>query len=194
MGTIRRKLHAVWKRWPQIVLACGILALTFWMGMGFQSRIDREEQKRDFYSACYATASPIHQLDVWLDFPYFQSLESPMEDPGIEYEMAQMRQAAARIRETMFISGSRSWIDSEVTVAYLEALTDTLLGDGGLEFQPESRLFAVSEPLMNAVEASASFDELLTALEAELNTPAGQEALALLEISVNEPIITQGGT
>ena len=142
MGTIRRKLHAVWKRWPQIVLACGILALTFWMGMGFQSRIDREEQKRDFYSACYATASPIHQLDVWLDFPYFQSLESPMEDPGIEYEMAQMRQAAARIRETMFISGSRSWIDSEVTVAYLEALTDTLLGDGGLEFQPESRLFA----------------------------------------------------
>ena len=194
MGTIRRKLHAVWKRWPQSVLACGILALTFWMGMGFQSRIDREEQKRDFYSACYATASPIHQLDVWLDFPYFQSLESPMEDPGIEYEMAQMRQAAARIRETMFISGSRSWIDSEVTVAYLEALTDTLLGDGGLEFQPESRLFAVSEPLMNAVEASASFDELLTALEAELNTPAGQEALALLEISVNEPIITQGGT
>ena len=194
MGTIRRKLHAVWKRWPQIVLACGILALTFWMGMGFQSRIDREEQKRDFYSACYATASPIHQLDVWLDFPYFQSLESPMEDPGIEYEMAQMRQAAARIRETMFISGSRSWIDSEVTVAYLEALTDTLLGDGGLEFQPESRLFAVSEPLMNAAEASASFDELLTALETELNTPAGQEALALLEISVNEPIITQGGT
>ena len=194
MGTIRRKLHAVWKRWPQIVLACGILALTFWMGMGFQSRIDREEQKRDFYSACYATASPIHQLDVWLDFPYFQSLESPMEDPGIEYEMAQMRQAAARIRETMFISGSRSWIDSEVTVAYLEALTDTLLGDGGLEFQPESRLFAVSEPLMNAVEASASFDELLTVLETELNTPAGQEALALLEISVNEPIITQGGT
>lgn len=194
MGTIRRKLHAVCKRWPQIVLACGILALTFWMGMGFQSRIDREEQKRDFYSACYATASPIHQLDVWLDFPYFQSLESPMEDPGIEYEMAQMRQAAARIRETMFISGSRSWIDSEVTVAYLEALTDTLLGDGGLEFQPESRLFAVSEPLMNAVEASASFDELLTALETELNTPAGQEALALLEISVNEPIITQGGT
>ena len=194
MGTIRRKLHAVWKRWPQIVLACGILALTFWMGMGFQSRIDREEQKRDFYSACYATASPIHQLDVWLDFPYFQSLESPMEDPGIEYEMAQMRQAAARIRETMFISGSRSWIDSEVTVAYLEALTDTLLGDGGLEFQPESRLFAVSEPLMNAVEASASFDELLTALETELNTPAGQEALALMEISVNEPIITQGGT
>ena len=194
MGTIRRKLHAVWKRWPQIVLACGILALTFWMGIGFQSRIDREEQKRDFYSACYATASPIHQLDVWLDFPYFQSLESPMEDPGIEYEMAQMRQAAARIRETMFISGSRSWIDSEVTVAYLEALTDTLLGDGGLEFQPESRLFAVSEPLMNAVEASASFDELLTALETELNTPAGQEALALLEISVNEPIITQGGT
>lgn len=194
MGTIQRKLHAVCKRWPQIVLACGILALTFWMGMGFQSRIDREEQKRDFYSACYATASPIHQLDVWLDFPYFQSLESPMEDPGIEYEMAQMRQAAARIRETMFISGSRSWIDSEVTVAYLEALTDTLLGDGGLEFQPESRLFAVSEPLMNAVEASASFDELLTALEAELNTPAGQDALALLEISVNEPIITQGGT
>ena len=194
MGTIRRKLHAVWKRWPQIVLACGILALTFWMGMGFQSRIDREEQKRDFYSACYATASPIHQLDVWLDFPYFQSLESPMEDPGIEYEMAQMRQAAARIRETMFISGSRSWIDSEITVAYLEALTDTLLGDGGLEFQPESRLFAVSEPLMNAVEASASLDELLTALETELNTPAGQEALALLEISVNEPISTQGGT
>ena len=183
MGTIRRKLHAVWKRWPQIVLACGILALTFWMGMGFQSRIDREEQKRDFYSACYATASPIHQLDVWLDFPYFQSLESPMEDPGIEYEMAQMRQAAARIRETMFISGSRSWIDSEITVAYLEALTDTLLGDGGLEFQPESRLFAVSEPLMNAVEASASFDELLTALETELNTPAGQEALEFLELS-----------
>ena len=183
MGTIRRKLHAVWKRWPQIVLACGILALTFWMGIGFQSRIDREEQKRDFYSACYATASPIHQLDVWLDFPYFQSLESPMEDPGIEYEMAQMRQAAARIRETMFISGSRSWIDSEVTVAYLEALTDTLLGDGGLEFQPESRLFAVSEPLMNAVEASASFDELLTALETELNTPAGQEALEFLELS-----------
>ena len=183
MGTIRRKLHAVWKRWPQIVLACGILALTFWMGMGFQSRIDREEQKRDFYSACYATASPIHQLDVWLDFPYFQSLESPMEDPGLEYEMAQMRQAAARIRETMFISGSRSWIDSEVTVAYLEALTDTLLGDGGLEFQPESRLFAVSEPLMNAVEASASFDELLTALETELNTPAGQEALEFLELS-----------
>lgn len=194
MGTIRRKLHAVWKRWPQIVLACGILALTFWMGMGFQSRIDREEQKRDFYSACYATASPIHQLDVWLDFPYFQSLESPMEDPGIEYEMAQMRQAAARIRETMFISGSRSWIDSEVTVAYLEALTDTLLGDGGLEFQPESRLFAVSEPLMNAVEASGSSEELLPALETELNTPAGQEALALMEISVNEPIITQGGT
>ena len=183
MGTIRRKLHAVWKRWPQIVLACGILALTFWMGMGFQSRIDREEQKRDFYSACYATASLIHQLDVWLDFPYFQSLESPMEDPGIEYEMAQMRQSAARIRETMFISGSRSWIDSEVTVAYLEALTDTLLGDGGLEFQPESRLFAVSEPLMNAVEASASFDELLTALETELNTPAGQEALEFLELS-----------
>ncbi len=183
MGTIQRKLHAVCKRWPQIVLACGILALTFWMGMGFQSRIDREEQKRDFYSACYATASPIHQLDVWLDFPYFQSLESPMEDPGIEYEMAQMRQAAARIRETMFISGSRSWIDSEVTVAYLEALTDTLLGDGGLEFQPESRLFAVSEPLMNAVEASASFDELLTALETELNTPAGQEALEFLELS-----------
>ena len=194
MGTIRRKLHAVWKRWPQMVLACGILALTFWMGMGFQSRIDREEQKRDFYSACYATASPIHQLDVWLDFPYFQSLESPMEDPGIEHKMAQMRQSAARIRETMFISGSRSWIDSEITVAYLEALTDTLLGDGGLEFQPESRLFAVSEPLMNAVEASASLDELLTALETELNTPAGQEALALLEISVNEPIITQGGT
>lgn len=183
MGTIRRKLHAVWKRWPQIVLACGILALTFWMGMGFQSRIDREEQKRDFYSACYATASPIHQLDVWLDFPYFQSLESPMEDPGIEHKMAQMRQSAARIRETMFISGSRSWIDSEVTVAYLEALTDTLLGDGGLEFQPESRLFAVSEPLMNAVEASASFDELLTALETELNTPAGQEALEFLELS-----------
>lgn len=179
---------------PKILLACGILALTFWMGMGFQSRIDREEQKRDFYSACYATASPIHQLDVWLDFPYFQSLESPMEDPGIEHKMAQMRQSAARIRETMFISGSKSWIDFEVTVAYLEALTDTLLGDSGLEFQPESRLFAVSEPLMNAVEASASFDELLTALETELNTPAGQEALALLEISVNEPIITQGGT
>ena len=183
MGTIRRKLHAVWKRWPQIVLACGILALTFWMGMGFQSRIDREEQKRDFYSACYATASPIHQLDVWLDFPYFQSLESPMEDPGIEHKMAQMQQSAARIRETMFISGSKSWIDSEVTVAYLEALTDTLLGDGGLEFQPESRLFAVSEPLMNAVEASASFDELLTALETELNTRAGQEALEFLELS-----------
>ena len=194
MGTIRQKLHAVRAHWFQILVACGALALTFWMGMGFQSRIDREEQKRDFYSACYATASPIHQLDVWLDFPYFQSLESPMEDPGIEHKMAQMRQSAARIRETMFISGSRSWIDSEVTVAYLEALTDTLLGDGGLEFQPESRPFAVSEPLMNAVEASASLDELLTALETELNTPAGQEALALLEISVNEPIITQGGT
>ena len=194
MGKVRQKLNALRAHWFQILVACGALALTFWMGMGFQSRIDREEQKRDFYSACYATASPIHQLDVWLDFPYFQSLESPMEDPGIEYEMAQMRQAAARIRETMFISGSRSWIDSEITVAYLEALTDTLLGDGGLEFQPESRLFAVSEPLMNAVEASASLDELLTALETELNTPAGQEALALLEISVNEPIITQGGT
>ena len=194
MGKVRQKLNALRAHWFQILVACGALALTFWMGMGFQSRIDREEQKRDFYSACYATASPIHQLDVWLDFPYFQSLESPMEDPGIEYVMAQMRQAAARIPETMFIRGSRSWIDSEITVAYLEALTDTLLGDGGLEFQPESRLFAVSEPLMNAVEASASLDELLTALETELNTPAGQEALALLEISVNEPIITQGGT
>ena len=183
MGKVRQKLNALRAHWFQILVACGALALTFWMGMGFQSRIDREEQKRDFYSACYATASPIHQLDVWLDFPYFQSLESPMEDPGIEYEMAQMRQAAARIRETMFISGSRSWIDSEITVAYLEALTDTLLGDGGLEFQPESRLFAVSEPLMNAVEASASLDELLTALETELNTPAGQEALEFLELS-----------
>ena len=50
------------------------------------------------------------------------------------------------------------------------------------------------EPLENAVEASGSSEELLPALEAELNTPAGQEALALLEISVNEPIITQGGT
>ena len=89
MGTIRQKLHAVRAHWFQILVACAALALTFWMGMGFQSRIDREEQKRDFYSACYATASPIHQLDVWLDFPYFQSLESPMEDPGIEYEMAQ---------------------------------------------------------------------------------------------------------
>ena len=36
---------------------------------------------------------------------------------------------------------------------------------------------------MNAVEASASFDEPLTSLETELNTPAGQEALEFLELS-----------
>ena len=50
------------------------------------------------------------------------------------------------------------------------------------------------EPLENAVEASGSSEELLPALEAELNTPAGQEALALLEIPEDALADVRSGT
>ena len=193
MGTIRQKLASVRARWPRILAACLALALTFGLGMYVQSRRAAAEAEDDLYWACVNMESHLSSPEIWLRLPYFQALESPMEDPGIKAEMAHIRRWAARILEAE-LADPREAADAPVSHAYLHALAEEVLGSSYPDIQAADRLFAACAPLQNAVEASTSPEEFFPALETELNTPAGQEALALLGISVNEPITTQGGT
>ena len=61
--------------------------------------------------------------------------------------------------------------------------TPWLLGSSCPDAPSAARLFALCEPLESALENCASPEALLPALETELNTPAGQEALEFLELS-----------
>ena len=193
MGKGKQTLIAVRERSPRLLIACAALALAFGLGMYVQSQQAAEDAEDDLYRACVNMEAHLSSPEIWLRLPYFQALESPMEDPGTKAEMAHIRRWAARIFEAE-LAYSLEEADVPVTHAYLYALSEELLGSSCPDAASAARLFAMCEPLENAVEASGSSEELLPALEAELNTPAGQEALALLEISVNEPIITQGGT
>lgn len=189
--TTQKKRMGLLTSGPKILLDCVILVFVFGLGMYVQSR--RAVAEDDLYSACVNMEEHLSSPETWLRLPYFQALETPMEDPGMKAEMAHVRRWAARIFEAE-LAYSLEEADVPVTHAYLYALSEELLGSSCPDAASAARLFAMCEPLENAVEASGSSEELLPALEAELNTPAGQEALALLEISVNEPIITQGGT
>ena len=168
MGKIRQKLHAVRAHWSQILVACGALALAFGLGMFVQSR--RAVAEDDLYSACVNMEEHLSSPETWLRLPYFQALETPMEDPGMKAEMAHVRRWAARIFEAE-LAYSLEEADVPVTHAYLYALSEELLGSSCPDAASAARLFAMCEPLENAVEASGSSEELLPALEAELNTP-----------------------
>ena len=191
MGGLKRALRAVRERWPQIVLACAALALAFGLGTFVQSQ--RAEAEDDLYSACVNMEEHLSSPETWLRLPYFQALEAPMEDPGMKAEMAHVRRWAARIFEAE-LAYSLEDADVPVTHAYLYALSEELLGSSCPDAASAARLFALCEPLESAVEASGSSEELLSALEAELNTPAGQEALALLEIPEDTLADVRSGT
>ena len=191
MEKVRQKLASLRERWPRILVSCLALALAFGLGMFVQAQ--RAEAEDDLYSACVNMEEHLSSPETWLRLPYFQALEAPMEDPGMKAEMAHVRRWAARIFEAE-LAYSLEEADVPVTHAYLYALSEELLGSSCPDAASAARLFAMCEPLENAVEASDSLKELLSALETELSTPAGQESLALLEIPAEGTITTQGGT
>ena len=191
MGGVKRALRAARERWSYILISCLALALAFGLGMYVQSR--RAEAEDGLYSACMNMEEHLSSPETWLRLPYFQALESPMEDPGMKAEMAHVRRWAARIFEAE-LAYSLEEADVPVAHAYLYALSEELLGSSSPDAASAARLFALCEPLENAVEASGSSEELLSALEAELNTPAGQKALALLEIPEDALADARSGT
>ena len=178
--TTQKKRMGLLTSGPKILLACVILVFVFGLGMYVQSR--RAVAEDDLYSACVNMEEHLSSPEIWLRLPYFQALESPMEDPGIKAEMAHVRRWAARIFESE-LACSLEDADMPVTHAYLYALSEELLGSSYSNAASAARLFTLCEPLESAVETSGSLEELLSALETELNTPAGQEALEFLEIS-----------
>ena len=182
MGTIRQKLASVRARWPRILAACLALALTFGLGMYVQSRRAAAEVEDDLYWACVNMESHLSSPEIWLRLPYFQALESPMEDPGIKAEMAHIRRWAARILEAE-LADPREAADAPVSHAYLHALAEEVLGSSYPDIQAADRLFAACAPLQNAVEASTSPEEFFPALEKELAGPSGQDVQKFLEIS-----------
>ena len=182
MGTIRQKLASVRARWPRILAACLALALTFGLGMYVQSRRAAAEVEDDLYWACVNMESHLSSPEIWLRLPYFQALESPMEDPGIKAEMAHIRRWAARILEAE-LADPREAADAPVSHAYLHALAEDVLGSSYPDIQAADRLFAACAPLQNAVEASTSPEEFFPALEKELAGPSGQDVQKFLEIS-----------
>lgn len=182
MGTIRQKLASVRARWPRILAACLALALTFGLGMYIQSRRAAAEAEDDLYWACVNMESHLSSPEIWLRLPYFQALESPMEDPGIKAEMAHIRRWAARILEAE-LADPREAADAPVSHAYLHALAEDVLGSSYPDIQAADRLFAACAPLQNAVEASTSPEEFFPALEKELASPSGQDVQKFLEIS-----------
>ena len=191
MGGVKRALRAARERWSYILISCLALALAFGLGMYVQTQ--RAEAEDDLYSACVNMEEHLSSPETWLRLPYFQALEAPMEDPGMKAEMAHVRRWAARIFETE-LAYSLEEADVPVTHAYLYALSEELLGSSCPDAASAARLFALCEPLESAVEASGSSEELLSALEAELNTHAGQEALALLEIPEDALADARSGT
>lgn len=193
METVRQRLISLRGRWPRILTACLALAMAFGLGMHVQSRRAAAEAEDGLYWACVNMESHLSSPEIWLRLPSFQALESPMEDPGMKAEMAHVRRWAARIFEAE-LAYSLEEADVPVTHAYLYALSEELLGSSCPDAASAARLFAMCEPLENAVEASGSSEELLPALEAELNTPAGQEALALLEIPEDALADARSGT
>ena len=193
MGTIQRKLNAVREHWFQILIACLALALAFGLGMYVQAQRAEAEAEDDLYWACVNMDEHLSSPEIWLRLPYFQALESPMEDPGMKAEMAYVRRWAARILEAE-LAYSLEKPDVPVTHAYLRALAEELLGSSCPDAPSAARLFTLCEPLDRALETCASQEMLLPALEAELNTPAGQETLTLLEITEDLLTTTQGGT
>ena len=182
MGTIRQKLASVRARWPRILAACLALALAFGLGMYVQSRRAAAEVEDDLYWACVNMESHLSSPEIWLRLPYFQALESPMEDPGIKAEMAHIRRWAARILEAE-LADPREAADAPVSHAYLHALAEEVLGSSYPDIQAADRLFAACAPLQNAVEASTSPEEFFPALEKELVGPSGQDVQKFLEIS-----------
>ena len=182
MGTIRQKLASVRARWPRILAACLALALAFGLGMYVQSRRAAAEVEDDLYWACVNMESHLSSPEIWLRLPYFQALESPMEDPGIKAEMAHIRRWAARILEAE-LADPREAADAPVSHAYLHALAEEVLGSSYPDIQAADRLFAACAPLQNAVEASTSPEEFFPALEKELAGPSGQDVQKFLEIS-----------
>lgn len=184
MGTIRQKLNAIRAHWFQILVACLALALAFGLGMSFQAEREDAEAEDDLYSACVNMEAHLSSPEIWLRLPYFQALESPMDAPGMEAEMAHVRRWASRIFEAE-LAYSLEEADVPATHAYLYALAEEVLGSSYSDASSADRLFAACAPLQNAVEASASPEEFFPALEQELAGPSGQEALELLEISEN---------
>ena len=193
MGKGKQTLIAVRERLPRLLIACAALVFAFGLGMYVQSQQAAEDAEDDLYRACVNMEAHLSSPEIRLRLPYFQALESPMEDPGTKAEMAHIRRWAARIFEAE-LAYSLEAADVPVTHTYLYALSEELLGSSCPDIPSADLLFSACAPLQNAVEASASPEEFFPALETELNTPAGQETLALLGISVNEPITTQGGT
>ena len=182
MEMIRQKLRAVRARWFQILICCLALALAFGLGMYVQSRRAAAEVEDDLYWACVNMESHLSSPEIWLRLPYFQALESPMEDPGIKAEMAHIRRWAARILEAE-LADPREAADAPVSHAYLHALAEEVLGSSYPDIQAADRLFAACAPLQNAVEASTSPEEFFPALEKELAGPSGQDVQKFLEIS-----------
>ena len=193
METVRQRLISLRGRWPRILTACLALAMAFGLGMHVQSRRAAAEAEDGLYWACVNMESHLSSPEIWLRLPSFQALASPLEDPGMKAEMAHVRRWAARILEAQPVD-SREAASAPLPHAYLRALAEELLGSSCPDAPSAARLFALCEPLESALENCASPEALLPALEAELNAPAGQEALALLELSADEPITTQGGT
>lgn len=193
MGIIRQKLASLRTRRPRVLAACLALALAFGLGMYVQSRRAAAEAEDDLYSACVNLEAHLSSPEAWLRLPYFQALESPMEDPGMKAEMAHVRRWAARILEAQ-PADSQGASGAPVPHAYLRALAEELLGSSCPDAPSAARLFALCEPLERALETCASQEALLPALEAELARPSGAAVLALLEISAEGTITTQGGT
>lgn len=182
MGMIRQKLASVRTRWPRILAACLALALAFGLGMYVQSRRAAAEAEDDLYSACVNLEAHLSSPEIWLRLPYFQALESPMEDPGMKAEMAHVRRWAARILEAE-LADPREAADAPVSHAYLHALAEEVLGSSYPDIQAADRLFAACAPFQNAMEASTSPEEFFPALEKELAGPSGQDVQKFLEIS-----------
>ena len=189
--TTQKKRMGLLTSGPKILLACVILVFVFGLGMYVQSR--RAVAEDDLYSACVNMEEHLSSPETWLRLPYFQALETPMEDPGMKAEMAHVRRWAARIFEAE-LAYSLEEADVPVTHAYLYALSEELLGSSCPDAPSAARLFALCEPLERALETCASQEALLPALEAELARPSGTAVLALLEISAEGTITTQGGT
>lgn len=188
MEKVRQKLAGLMALWPQILIACAALALAFVLGMSIQSEREASEKESNFYGACIQLVRRLPLLSNDLENPYTQAMESPMENPYVENSMRTLRMSAAEIWNTI---PPRS-ADYPNATHDLSILVLELLGNNYADIPSASQILAICVPLQNASAVSSSPEELMAALEQELNTVQGQEALKLMGTSIDSPSTVQG--
>lgn len=189
MGSISRKLSALWERRDRLFIAAVAAALCFGLGMWTQSYREELKAREDLQDSLRWTMDSLRRMERRCQKAIDRAL--PMEDASARMDLSILRYDAALLADALLDDPPLCKRYPEAS-SYLHDLCWYLLQTDFEDVEALTPLLDLSRPLRASYGYNAELSEDLAALEAWLATEEGTAVLSALRPYLNEST-NQGG-